>query len=363
MNIVKSAFAAASMALITACGGGSTPAPVIDTNAVVTTLAGTAGQSGSIDATGAAARFANPIGVAVDANGNVYVADSASHTIRKITSAGVVTTLAGTAGQSGSTDATGAAARFNFPSGAAVDANGNVYVADRYNNTVRKITSAGVVTTLAGTAGQSGFTDATGGAARFYEPIGIAIDANGNVYVADNRSNTIRKITSAGVVTTLAGTGGQSGSTDATGAAARFRAPFGVAVDANGNVYVADRLNDTIRKITSAGVVTTLAGTAGQSGSTDGTGADARFNDPIGIAVDDYGNVYVADFGNHIVRKITSPGVVTTLAGTAGQSGSTDATGAAARFYFPSGAAVDAHGNVYVADVSNRTIRKITMSP
>ena len=325
---------------------------------VVTTFAGTAGLTGTADGTGAAARFNYPPGVAVDSSGNVYVADYS--TIRKITSGGVVTTLAGTADSPGSTDGTGAAAQFNTPNGVAVDSAGNVYVADTDNSTIRKITSAGVVTTFAGTAGSTGSADGTGVAAQFNYPSDVAVDSAGNVYVADTNNSTIRKITSAGVVTTIAGTAGSTGSTDGTGAAAQFNTPNGVAVDSAGNVYVADTNNSTIRKITSGGVVTTIAGTAGSTGSTNGTGAAARFNYPSGIAVDSAGNVYVADRSNSTIRKITSGGVVTTLAGTAGSTGSTNGTGAAARFNHPFGVAVDSAGNVYVADTQNSTIRKIT---
>jgi hypothetical protein len=329
---------------------------------VVTTLAGTAGVKGSADGTGAAARFDSPRGVSMDGAGNVYVADTDNHTIRKITAGGVVTTLAGTAGVSGITDGTGAAARFNSPRGVAVDSAGNVYAADAYNGTIRKITPAGVVTTLAGTAGVrvSGSTDGTGAAAGFDRPAGVAVDGAGNVYVADFGNETVRKITAAGVVTTLAGTAGVTGSTDGTGAAARFNSPRGVAVDGAGNVYVADQDNHTIRKITPAGVVSTLAGSAGVTGSTDGTGAAARFSGTAGVAVDGAGNVYAAEFVNSTVRKITAAGVVTTLAGTAGVTGSADGTGAAARFNTPFGVATDSAGNVYVADTINHTIRKIT---
>ena len=324
------------------------------------TLAGTAGSSGSTDGTGSAARFDFPASVSVDSAGNVYVADTFNHTIRKVTSGGVVTTLAGTAGSSGSTDGTGSAARFDFPASVSVDSAGNVYVADTFNHTIRKITSAGVVTTLAGTAGSSGSTDGTGSAARFDFPTSVSVDTAGNVFVADSGNNTIRKVTNAGVVTTLAGLAGFPGSTDATGSAARFSSPHGVAVDTAGNVFVADRNNHTIRKVTSAGVVTTLAGTAGSSGSTDATGSAARFDNPIGVTVDTAGNVFVADTYNSTIRKVTSGGVVTTLAGTAGVNGSNDGTGSAARFNLPHGVAVDALGNVFVADNANHTIRKIT---
>ena len=324
------------------------------------TLAGLAGSSGSTD--GSAARFYTPSGVAVDTAGNVFVADASNHTIRKVASAGIATTLAGVGGLNGSTDATGTAARFYNPRGVAVDSAGNVFVADNYNDSIRKVTSAGVVTTLAGRAGFSGSTDATGSAARFYRPGGVAVDTAGNVFVADTSNHTIRKVTSAGVVTTLAGTAGSSGSTDATGSAARFYNPYGVSVDTAGNVFVADYSNRTIRKVTSAGVVTTLAGTAGSSGSTDATGSAARFAFPISVSVDTAGNVFVADIGAYTIRKVTSAGVVTTEAGLAGSLGSNNGLGSAARFVNPFGVSVDAAGNVFVADSGNHNIRKSVSS-
>lgn len=327
---------------------------------IVTTLAGTAGVSGSTDGTGAAARFLGLGGIAADAAGNVYVADLFNYAVRKITPAGVVTTLAGTARLRGSSDGTGTAARFNEPGGVAADNAGNVYLADHGNHTIRRITSGGTVTTLAGTAGIKGSVDGNGPAARFASPVRVATDAAGNIYVADTGNSTIRKITPAGVVTTLAGKAGVQGSIDGTGAEARFYSPTGVATDSAGNVYVADSSNENIRKITPAGAVTTLAGTAGVRGSTDGTGAAARFNIPLDVATDSAGNVYVADYNNKTIRKITPAGEVTTLAGSPGVRGSTDGTGPAARFYEPEGLAVDSAGNVYVADRRNHTIRKIT---
>jgi hypothetical protein len=324
----------------------------------LSTLAGQAGSSGSTDGTGSAARFDDPSDVAADSAGNVYVADTNNHTIRKITSAGVVTTLAGLAGTSGSTDGTGSAARFNLPAGLTVDGSGNIYVADTYNHTIRKITSTGAVSTVAGQAGSSGSADGTGSNARFNYPSGVAVDSSGNLYVADTNNFTIRKITPAGAVSTVAGLAGISGISDGDGSAARFSSPEGVTVDGSGNLYVADTDNHTIRKITPAGAVTTLAGLAGTSGGGDGSGSVAQFQYPSDLAVDSAGNLYVADTDNHTIRKITPAGLVGTVAGLAGSSGSTDGVGSVARMFYPTGAALDGAGNVYVADTNNHTVRK-----
>jgi len=326
--------------------------------AVVSTLAGSPGLQGSADGTGSAARFRGPRGVAVDSAGNVYVADTFNHTIRQVTPGGVVTTVAGLAFTSGSTDGTGTAARFNTPYGVAVDSSGNLYVADANNHTIRKIAPGGVVTTLAGTAGMSNFLDATGSAARFFNPRGIAIDSAGTIYVADTNNRRIRQVTAAGVVTTLAGSG-LAGGSDGPNATARFNNPEGVAVDAAGAVYVADTTSDTIRRI-AGGAVTTLAGWPDSLGSADGSEETARFAYPYGVAVDSSRNVYVADRSNHTIRKITPGGTVTTLAGQADTPGAVDATGSAARFNSPNAVAVDAAGNVYVADTFNNMIRMIT---
>ena len=340
---------------------GSTAASLtVSLGSTFTTIAGLAGSTGvgSVDGTGSAARFSGPFGAAVDSAGNINVADSSNHTIRKVTAAGVVTTVAGVAGSRGSADGTIDVARFNSPSGVAVDAAGNIYVADTGNNTIRKISSSSgilYVSTVAGTANASGSTDATGAAARFTYPNGIAIDTSGNLYVADTQNSTIRMITPAGVVSTVAGLAGSYGSTNGTGAAARFRYPYGVAVDSTGTLYVADSLNHTIRKI-AGGVVTTFAG-SGVSGSLDATGILAQFNQPSALTVDSTGNVYVADTYNSTVRKITPAGVVSTLAGLAGTPGSANGTGSTVRFNRPFGVAVDSSGNVFVADTGNNTIR------
>jgi len=364
---------------LTACGGGGTdpsgagnatgatgstgPASVPDTAGTtvatttyaVSTFAGST-TAGYADGTGSAASFETPSGVAVDSNGNVYVADTDNQEIRKITPAGVVSTLAGST-TVGHADGTGSAASFQAPGGVAVDSNGNVYVADTHNYAIRKITPAGVVSTLAG--GAPGKADGTGSAASFDLPTGVAVDSNGNVYVADSFNYAIRKITPTGVVSTLAGSGAV-GAADGTGRAASFYLPNGVAVDGSGNVYVADWGNNAIRKITPAGVVTTLAGsTTITPGNDDGTGRAASFSIPAGVAVDSSGNVYVADYVNNEIRKVTSAGVVTTLAGST-TAGNADGTGSAASFKQPHGVAVDSNGNVYVADQGNNAIRKLT---
>lgn len=322
-------------------------------NGLTTTLAGS-GSSGAADGTGTTASFNNPFSVAADAFGNIYVADQFNHKIRKITTSGVVTTLAGS-GVAGAADGTTTAASFWSPGAIAVDAFGNVYVADTFNNKIRKISAAGVVTTLAG-SGTSGAADGTGAAASFNNPYGIAVDVSGNVYVGDTGNKKIRKVTASGMVTTLAGSG-VAGSADGTGIAASFNSPAGVSADISGNVYVADRSNNNIRKVTADGVVTTLAG-SGAAGTADGAGTVASFSTPFGVATDAAGNVYVGDTYNQKIRKITAGGVVTTLAGS-GSIGATDATGAATSFYYPSGITVDASGNVYAADSGNNKIRKI----
>lgn len=312
-----------------------------------TTLAGNAG-------------FYYPYGAAVDAAGNVYVADTFNSVIRKVTPGGSVSILAGVVNTPGTNDGTGSAALFDNPYGVAVDAGTNVYVADSGNNTIRKITTAGMVTTLAGLGGSSGTNDGTGSAARFYYPEGVAVDSGSNVYVADTLNNTIRKVTPAGTVTTLAGLGGydNSGTNNGNGGAARFNGPTGVAVNGAGTIFVADYGNDLIRVVTSAGAVSTLAGLAGQTGSMDASGGNARFNNPFGVAVDAATNIYVADYGNDTIRKVTAAGAVTTLAGLTANSGFVNGTGSTAEFSYPAGVAADNAGNLYVADAGNNAIRK-----
>jgi hypothetical protein len=308
------------------------------------------------------AYFTSPTSVGADSSGNLYVSDASAQTIQKVNASGQVTLVAGSTGVAGSANGTGSSAQFNQPGALVAAADGTLSVSDTANDLVRSITASGAVTTLAGTAGSKGTADGTGTAAKFSLPIGIARDANGVLYVADSLNHTIRKITAAGVVTTFAGTAGTAGSADGTGTGAQFNNPAGVAVDSSGNVYVADAANNTIRKITSAGVVTTLAGTAGVSGSQDGTGSGARFSNPGGLALSSSGDLYLADTGNSTIRKITSSGVVTTVAGLAGIPGLMDGTGGYAWFDMPEGLALGTDGNLYVADTGNGVIRKVTLA-
>ncbi|MBX3738197.1 MAG: immunoglobulin domain-containing protein [Candidatus Didemnitutus sp.] len=533
-------FTLGALALLSSLGPRLHAAADYSTLYSFTTLAGTS-SIGSQDGTGAAARFYSPQDIAVDATGNAFVVDEGNHTIRKMTPAGVVTTFAGKPGEPGNVDGTGSAARFDSPQGIAIDSSGNLYVTDTGNHTIRKITSAGVVTTLAGLAGVTGNTDASGNAARFNRPRKIASDSSGNLYVTEAGNNAVRKITPTGGVTTFAtnlkfpetqdidalvsvaygaiavdtngnvcvsayeftdehsvltssgyfvnysyigfvhkltpagadsrlwetsitrtydrqlynagvsaltfdstgqlvatvgyqvvryappadgspnfvtlagdGTiGGADGSAtmaklgfpmaltydrsgnlliadagnnnvrklsttgtvstvaglalenaasflDATGSAARLGSQLGVAVDAQRNVYIADTANHCIRKVTPAGDVTTLAGAPGQSGAVDGMGTAARFNGPVGLAVASSGILYVTDTQNHILRRVSPTGEVTTLAGTAGTFGSADGQGTDAQFYYPRGVTIGANGDLFVTDSTNATIRKVT---
>jgi len=331
---------------------------------VVSILAGTAGQSGHSNSGDGS--FNDPSGIAVDNDGNVYVADYTNHRIRKITKSenGVYTKSTFAGSSSGDQEGTGASARFRFPTGVAVDKDGNVYVADYGNHKIRKITPGREMTTIAG-SGTSGSdnhaTDAK--SATFNRPYGVAVDEDGNVYVADKNNHRIRKITkleSGGYkVDSFAGSEeGRSGSDNGTGADAKFFSPQGMAMDSSGNVYVADLSNHSIRKITPQGEVSTFAG-SGTPGDENGVAGEAQFDSPRGIAVDAAGIVYVADSSNHLIRKITPGGVVTTIAGSTEGVNNGYSIGAKTRFKHPIDVATDSSGNVYVADTGNHLIRKI----
>ncbi len=335
-----------------------------------------------------------PVGLAVDGGGNAYTVDGRSDTVNRIAPDGVVTTVAGS-GTIGTADGTGTAAEFNSPMAVATDASGDLVVADTGNRILRKVTRDGVVTTIAGVPGVSGYRDGTVASPPLMSPWGVAVngsgnalvtdsnailmitpdgtrtvvaeiagaagaavDDSGNFFVADASNHAIRRIAPDGTVTTIAGTLGVSGSAD--GSSALFNSPMGVAVDRAGNVYVADTGNHTIRRISRSGNVNTVAGMPGVCGSADGTGSAAQFCVPYAIAVDAQLNLYVADTGNETIRTISPAGKVTTIAGTAGVPGSADGAGASAQFSWPTGIAVDGSHNVYVSDQGNSTIRMIT---
>jgi sugar lactone lactonase YvrE len=317
----------------------------------VSVLAGD-GLFGSRDGLGKGAEFFHPFGEGLDAAGNIYIADQNNNLIRKITPGGLVTTVAGT-GQPGFADGKALEAQFSTPIDVASDVSGNLYVTD--GNRIRKISPDGMVSTLAGND-TAAFADGSLTDARFNGPAGIAVDASGNIFVADDGNNRIRKISIAGSVTTVAGSGVE-GHIDGAATEAQFSLPFGIAIDASGNIYVGDSGNNRVRKISTAGNVSTLAGD-NRSGYKDGNADTAEFGTPLGVGVDASGNVYVADAINNVIRKITPSGIVSTMAGD-GNAGSNEAPALSAEFRSPTDIIVGASGTFYVADYSNNRVCKI----
>jgi hypothetical protein len=336
-----------------------------------TTLAGTVSVTGTNDGPGTSARFRFPRSVAVDSTDTVYVTDTYNNAIRKITRGGLVSTLAGLPGAMGATnDGTGSSARFSWPAGIAVDSANQVYVADTMAATIRAITPGGVVTTIAGWGGLAGTNDGVGSAARFNQPRGIACAGTGTLYVADFNNHTLRKLVQSGstwTVITIAGKAGTAGTNDGPGSSARFNGPWGVAVDAAGNVYVADSGTNTIRRValvSGTWQVSTIAGTAGHPGYQDGPGSGALFYTPAGVAADGAGNVYVGDRDGSTIRRMAPPGAqwsVSTIGGTPESYGCNNGFGNEALLYNPEGVAADSAGNIFVADYSNQVIRRGTL--
>ena len=321
---------------------------------VVTTYAGS-GALGFANGDAKSASFSNPMGVAVDSSGNVYVADSRNNLIRKITPDGAVSTFAGS-GKQGAEDGNSNAASFFFPTALATDMKGNVYVADTHNSRIRKITPDGTVSTFAGKPTKliNDIKDTAG----MDHPSGIAVDKRGNVFISDLNKDLIKKITPSGKVSIIAGNGDR-GKKDGKANSASFYLPVGLAVDGSGNLYVCDSYNNMIRKITPGGTVSTIAGRS-KKGSKDGKDTTASFWHPNSLTIDKRGNVYVADMGNNKIRKITPNGTVTTLAGS-DRHGAGNGPIKEASFYQPYGIASDKEGNLYVADYQNNLIRKIAL--
>lgn len=345
--------------IVTTKGKSATNQPMFTFQWTVSTLAG----SSKGNANSPAPKFNSPCGVATDATGNLFVADYLNHVIRKITPAGIVSTAAG--GKFGLVNGPTLTSRFLYPNSTVIDKQGNLFISEEGSDLIRKITPLGEVSTFAGsntmvvtsngdTLYYGGFSNGPSASAKFSFPSGIDIDGEGNLFVADQFNNLIRKISPGGEVSTLAGS--SQGSADGIGPAAQFFRPVSVAVDPEGNVYVADLFNHRIRKVTSAGVVTTIAGSS--YGFSDGTGTEAKFAYPAGLTLDKQGNLYVADTENQRIRKITVAGVVSTFAGTESQ-GTANGIATSADFYFPRDIDIDTEGNMYVVETGNHRVRKI----
>ena len=336
----------------------------VDSTGTITTIAG-GGGFGEDGGPATQVLLNLPYGVAVDGTGNLYIADTNSDRIRKVDSTGTITTIAGTGERGFSGDGGPATqASLNSPFGVAVDGAGNLYIADQYNNRIRRVDSTGTITTIAGTE-ERGFGGDGGPAtqAPLFLPTGVAVDVEGNLYIADQYNHRIRRVDSTGTITTIAGTGERRfGGDGGPAIRAQLDAPSGVAVDGAGNLYIADASNHRIRKVDSIGTITTIAGTGEQGfGGNGGPASQAHLFFPTGVAVDSAGNLYIADVGNHRIRKVDSTGTITTIAGT-GERGFSGDDGPAiqAQLDDPTGVAVDGAGNLYIADASNHRIRLLT---
>lgn len=347
-----------SAATTLAAAGTAQPTAPAANAAIASTVSTYAGSAGGlVNGRAADARFNDPHAIVIDAAGTIYVADSHNHQIRRITAGGAVSTFAGsTEGHGGFADGPGPDARFAYPIGLAIDGEGVLYVSDFFNHRIRKITPDGTVSTLAGN-GVQGFADGSGTLARFADPWGIAVDVDGTVYVADSLNNRVRRISSKGEVTTVAGSG-ERGFADGQGSKALFASPRGLAIDWTGDIYVTDYYNNRVRRVTRQGAVSTVAGGM-TKGFNDGTATAAVFAEPLGVTVGRNGELYIADSANNRLRRITVDGIVATVAGS-GQPGVADGAGSSAQFQTPRGVAVDSAGAVYV--LHGHRIRKVVLT-
>ena len=337
----------------------------IDSTGTITTVAGGGGLgSGGDGGPATQAQLTAPEAVAVDGAGHLYIADRSSNRVRKVDSTGTITTVAGTGefGFSGD-DSPATQAEINSPYGVAADGAGNLYIADSGNDRIRKVDSTGTITTVAGT-GEFGFSGDGGPATQAWvnSPDSVVVDGAGSLYISHRNNNRVRKVDSTGTITTIAGTGERGfGGDGGPASQAQISSPTGVAVDGAGNLYIADSGNQRIRKVDSTGTITTVAGTGEHGfGGDGGPASQAQISSPTGVAVDGAGNLYIADAGNHRVRRVDSTGTITTVAGT-GEHGFGGDGGPAsqAQISSPTGVAVDGAGNLYIADAGNHRVRRV----
>ncbi|MGH9785484.1 MAG: BACON domain-containing protein, partial [Terriglobia bacterium] len=332
---------------------------------IIQTVAGSQRGFGGDGGPAASARLNEPRGVAVDSNNNVYIADRMNHRIRRISPDGIISTVAGSSssGFSGDGGPANAATLLN-PEGLGIDAGGTLYIGDSQNYRIRRVNAAGTIETVAG-SGQYGFAGDGDAAVRgeFSFPTGVATDFSGAIYIADRNSHRIRKVSPAGVLSTVAGNGRAGfGGDGGLATAASLASPHGMALDLAGNLYVADALNHRVRKISPAGIITTVAGNgiAGFSGD-GGLATEASLFEPRAVALDSFGNLYVADAFNARVRKVSAAGMITTVAG-GGPTFGDGVPATSTRLLAPMGVAVDSAGNLYLADTPANRVRKVSVA-
>jgi hypothetical protein len=300
-----------------------------------------------------------PVRVAVDGSGNVYIADTYNNRIDKVTPTGVLSIIAGTGSGGQPTPGPATSSKLNSPFGLAVDGSGNVYIADSGNNRIDKVTPAGVLSIIAGTGNGGQPTPGPATSSDLSFPSGVAVDGSGNVYIADTYNSQIDKVTPAGVLSIIAGTGNWASPTPGPATSSDLGGPYGVAVDGSGNVYIADSGNNRIDKVTPAGVLSIIAGTGNGGQPTPGPATSSDLGNPYGVTVDALGNVYIADSGNNKIDKVTPDGDLSVVAGTGNSGAPTAGPATASNLWFPTGVAVDSLGGLYIADPINHRIEEV----